>query len=343
MCYKGIKMKILLDKNKEYFKANMHAHSNLSDGNWSVEKLKEEYKKRGYSIIAITDHEHLINHNHIDDEKFLTIPSCEMMIKEYPEYSSGTKQEMKVAHFNFYSLDKSAVTTPCYFEKFDVHTTSEIKKKTISSSIMRERVYSKECICQMIKTAKDEGYLVSYNHPTWSNESAIDYLRYEGVDFVEVYNNSCTKTLGLTEDEHAFDDFLKSGKKVYCFCTDDNHNKKEVDSPYFDSFGGWIQINADRLDYQTIMNALKEGSFYASTGAEIYSLTVDGDKVEISTSKAKRITLTTNGRKAQNLRAKEGEYLEKAEFTIKEDYEYIRITVEDEHGKKAYTQPYYCK
>ena len=38
-------MKILLDKNKNFYKANLHSHSDLSDGKWSVEKIKEELDK----------------------------------------------------------------------------------------------------------------------------------------------------------------------------------------------------------------------------------------------------------------------------------------------------------
>ena len=53
-------MRILLDENKNFYKANLHCHSTNSDGRATPEKLKEEYMKRGYSAIAFTDHEHII-------------------------------------------------------------------------------------------------------------------------------------------------------------------------------------------------------------------------------------------------------------------------------------------
>ena len=52
-------MKIIIDQSKKQYKANLHCHTTLSDGNWTPEQVKEEYKKRGYSVIAITDNEHL--------------------------------------------------------------------------------------------------------------------------------------------------------------------------------------------------------------------------------------------------------------------------------------------
>ena len=52
-------MKYLINPNKTQYKANLHCHTNLSDGHWTPEQVKEEYKKRGYSVVAITDHERL--------------------------------------------------------------------------------------------------------------------------------------------------------------------------------------------------------------------------------------------------------------------------------------------
>lgn len=52
---------ILLDSSKPFFKANLHCHSTLSDGIMSPERLKAVYRANGYSILAITDHEHIID------------------------------------------------------------------------------------------------------------------------------------------------------------------------------------------------------------------------------------------------------------------------------------------
>ena len=46
--------KILLDSNKNFYKANLHCHSTKSDGFWTVEEIKEYYKSNGYSVVAIT-------------------------------------------------------------------------------------------------------------------------------------------------------------------------------------------------------------------------------------------------------------------------------------------------
>ena len=53
-------VQILLNKNKPFFKAAMHSHSTNSDGRLTVSEQKELFKAEGYSVVAFTDHEHLI-------------------------------------------------------------------------------------------------------------------------------------------------------------------------------------------------------------------------------------------------------------------------------------------
>ena len=47
------------------FKANLHSHSNLSDGRLTPESMAEAYQARGYSVLAITDHEAPYDHSRL--------------------------------------------------------------------------------------------------------------------------------------------------------------------------------------------------------------------------------------------------------------------------------------
>ena len=252
-------MKILLDKNNTF-----------SDGKASVKTLKEEYKNRGYSIIAFTDHEHLIDNSNLNDENFLTITSAELAIKEFENESTLVYRNMKVVHLNVYALDPKNTLTPCYSSVYDHFSNGEVKN-LIRFDKEYKREYSPKGVNEIIKICKEQGFLVTYNHPTWSLENACDYLNYKNLDFVEIYNHSCN-VIGTLDDEHAFDDFLRADKKIFCIAGDDNHNKYGFTNPKADSFGGWVCINAKKLEYQEVMSALKNGDFYASTGPQIKSL-----------------------------------------------------------------------
>ena len=54
--------KYLLPENGTFYKANLHCHSTVSDGKLSPEEMKAEYQKRGYSVIAYTDHKVMVPH-----------------------------------------------------------------------------------------------------------------------------------------------------------------------------------------------------------------------------------------------------------------------------------------
>lgn len=334
-------MKVLIDKGKNFYKANLHCHTVNSDGALTPEQVKEMYKGQGYSIIAYTDHEHILDHSDLNDDNFLTIPSAELAIKQYPRESTLKNYNMKVTHLNVYAIDPTNLTTPCYSSLYD-YFIPRLPQEVVDKIKYEEdynRVYSKHGINEIIKIAKEKGFLVSYNHPTWSLENATDYLNYENLDFVEIYNHECTVT-GRFDDEHVFDDMLRAGKKLWCTCCDDNHNGNYKTASIAEQIGGYTMINADKLDYSTIINALKNGDFYASYGPEIYSLTLDNKVVTIETSPATCIRLTTRGRRAMSIRAKEGELVTKAQFELTDKDEYFRITVEDQNGKKGFTQAY---
>lgn len=324
-------MKVLLDSNKKFFKANLHNHTNLSDGTLTPEEIKKEYMEKGYSIVAFSDHDHVLVHKYLDDENFLAITSAEIAIKEVPEVSSLVKQDMMVTHLNIFAFDQDNDITPCYERRYDRHTNDEILARTKHEGEYLRR-FEPDGINEMIRIFHEKGWLVSYNHPSWSLEDATRYLALEGIDIIEIYNNSCM--LGeRNDDEHVMDDFLRHDKKVYCMCADDNHERRS-------QFGGWVQINADKLEYKTIMNALKDGEFYASTGPEIYSLTKNGYEVEITCSPAEKISLAVKTRRACVVKGENGEEITKAKFTLRHEDKYFRIRVHGKNGKKAFTQSY---
>ena len=334
-------MTIYLDGSKKFYKANLHCHTTLSDGSATPDQIKEEYKSRGYSVVAFTDHEHIVDNSHLTDDSFLAITGSELGV---PEHNRGwqnqkDKQYNRTIHLCIYSFDPHNVVTPYSCRERDKFGPEEVRDSSTYDNQREKRVYSTEGVNDLIRYVHENGFLISLNHPSWSLISAKDYLEYKGLDFIEIYNTGCVK-MGHPKDEKVFDDMLKSGMKIFCTATDDNHNRRGFTHPHSDSFGGWVMINAEKLEYSEIMNALKRGDFYASEGPEIYSFTREGDTVTIKTSPVKKIFKQSDGRMASSVLAAEGEYLTEASFKVDENINLIRIRIEDEHGCCAYTQPY---
>ncbi len=333
-------MKILLsDKTKNFYKGNMHCHSTLSDGHYTPEELKAMYKEKGYSFLAITDHEVFHNNSYLDDDKFITLTSAEYAIKQFPEQSTLVNYNMKVCHLNLYAKEQNNIFNICYQETADKYTPKDKRSSLLRPESDWKRVYSQEGISKIIKTANENGFFVCYNHPRWSLENYGDYSGYEGLWGVEIYNTGVNISGIYEYDINVLDDFLRDGKKIFASCGDDNHNRQsEIRDA--DSFGAFVMVNAEKLSYSSIVKSLLNGDFYTSTGPLIYELCTDDMKVYIKCSDAKRISLSTAGRRCESKLSKEG-CLNFAEFNLKESDGYFRLDVTDEYGNHANTQAYY--
>ena len=328
--------KFLLPEGGSFYKVNLHCHSTISDGKLTLEEIKEIYKANGYSAVAFTDHDVFIPHPELNDDDFIALHGYEMEINE-PAPGGTPFKFIKACHMCLVAIDPDNYTAVCWNrEKFVPNCSLESKHlvKFDENEPDYERVYSHEGISDMMKRGREGGFFVTYNHPTWSHESYDEYIGYEGMHAMEIINNSCL-TLGYDEyNEHEYDDILRSGKRIFCTATDDNHSTKDL-------CGAYVMVKADRLEYRALTGALLDGSFYSSEGPEIKSLVYEDGKITIETSPAATIRAICGVRRAGRIVANEDEPLTSATFTVLPDDQYIRFVVTDAFGKKAYTNAYF--
>ena len=123
--------------------------------------------------------------------------------------------------------------------------------------------------------------------------------------------------------------------------TDDNHNYHDTNSPACDSFGGVTYILADSLEYSSIINAMEEQNFYASSGPQIFSLSFENGVFRVETSPAKRICFITNCRNRGVLHAPNDKTISQSEFADLEKVEWVYVEVTDANGKKAFTRAFF--
>lgn len=304
--------KFLLPENSVPLKANLHCHSTFSDGRRTPEELKEAYKKHGYSIIAYTDHNRLVDHQDLTDDTFLALNGYEIDITENTEGMHG--HHRRTCHF-------------CL-----------IAKKPDLAPIELERKYDPDNINAIFARAKEAGFFVTYNHPVWSNERYPDYSKYKGMDAMEIWNTGCVYAGYDDYNCHQYQDFLTEGQRIFCLATDDNHNGHPFDSPDNDSFGGWVTICAEKLDYESVIAALEKGEFYASCGPEIKALWIEDGYVHVKTSPAHAISYISIGRHHDTVRANYGETVDEAVFKIDPAADvFFRIDVVDDYGRHANT------
>ncbi len=305
----------LLPENRKLYKACLHSHTTLSDGYHSPERMKEIYKERGYSILAITDHGKLVDHSALSDDDFLMLTGIEYWVGGGNAKIGGMERAME---FNLFAKDEHNTSLECF----------EGKPKEFSLEYMQ----------YVIDTANANGFLVSLNHPICSFLNTEFIRKLDGLMAMEIYNQDAV-LCGVNEYGLVmYEELLRYGKPWCCIASDDSHGTPSVEFPA----QGFVMIKADKLKYDKVIAALEAGNFYASTGPIIEELYIEGDEVHIKCSPVKYIGMETNGRPRGGARRAKlsDEYLTEASFKLKEGLTYIRFDLQDEKGNWAHTRAY---
>ena len=326
----------LLPENGSFYKTNLHAHTTISDGKLSPEEVKAWYKAHGYSAVCFTDHEVLIDQRELCDDEFIALHGYEVSIKQ--DLSHHTAYFMPVYHFNLLAEKQDNLCMPRFFKNNpsmpgNAREWAEKQGQYDPNDTIHTTEYNVAWLSDYLSAARDAGFLISYNHPQWSLQSAKDFVGIECLHAIEVINGGC-RFLNDNTSLH-YEQMLRAGMNVVPVGGDDNHNT-------WDHGHAWTTIKAEALTYDALVKAYKNGDCYASEGPEIKELWIEDDKLHIKCSDADRITYISGNRRRSTVLAEEDAVLNEATFPIlKEQDNYFRITVTDKKGKNACTNAYF--
>jgi len=331
---------MILIGGKKQFKANLHSHSNLSDGKLSPEKLKEIYKKNGYSVLAITDHEYPFDHSALTDEDFVMLTGYEAYIRPSPTATYDIYSPE--IHINLFAKDAHNVSYVNYVPMYCKYIKDPEYRESLPKIAPGEaREYTVEYVNSFIENAKSAGYICAYNHPVWSLEEQDAILKYRGFFSMEMCNWGAHLASRIEYNGALYNMLLREGVRIFCHGSDDNHNFHPLSSPRSDSFGAFTVISAEKLDYDSVIRALETGDFYSSMGPLIEELIIDGECAKIKTSKAMQIMMHSGSKKVKYEIAPEGQTITEASFEIPKEAPYVRFSVLDYNGKYADTRGYF--
>lgn len=318
--------KVLISAELPQYRADLHHHTVLSDGKLTPEQAKEIYMARGYSIIAYTDHTNYHVHNDLTDENFLALNGVEVDVIADPA------PKWKVNHLCWVALtpDISEETVWKCFPNAD-------PTKEPDGFRNCDRTFTPENVNRLIRLGQDNGFYVTYNHPTWSQEHAEDYLQYHGMNAFEIVNGEpdCYDE----ENGPAYDEMLRGGERLFCIAADDSHGGCQDPN----KFGGCVMISAPELRYTVITDALVKGSFYSQhdwNAPLIREMVWEDGTVTLKTSPAAKIGWFTD-RENGVVSAPAGELLTEWKFTVPEGL-YFRLEVRGENGSASYTNAYFA-
>ena len=334
----------LLPTGLNWYRANLHSHSTLSDGKWTPERLRDEYRRAGYSILAITDHNVLADHSDLNLPDFLLLTSTEydIMDVDHPLPMLGSAANptlvryLNTIHLNLFSKTPHPADRPARRSIWGVHHNcfdgTEEEKARFSA-------YSRDAVNEVIRQANEAGFLVQYNHPNWSRNVREDWLALRGVWSLEILNYATEMLTGGEYCPYVYDDMLSYvDPGLFCSMGDDNHNRDDSDRQ---SFGGSTFIAAPELTYDAVIRAMERGDFYCASGREnpprILGLWREDDVVEIECTPATNIFFVGEGRRYGVLR---GDDLTHGTFKLDPNDTWFRLAVRDRFGNTAHTHAY---
>ncbi|HEY2543322.1 MAG TPA: CehA/McbA family metallohydrolase [Gaiellaceae bacterium] len=193
----------------------------------------------------------------------------------------------------------------------------------------------------------DNGGVPYLAHTYWSGLRTDQWETCAGLLGIEVWNSGCELEIGRGDSTIHWDEALERGRGFFALATDDSHH------PGYDSGFAWTMVRAAEKTQEAVLDALRTGSFYGSTGPEIRSVEVDEAAVVVECSPAASVTLVSS--RARGARANAGRlgYPKDSQILALDDrglithvrlerpYDvpYGRIEVADAGGRRAWTNP----
>ena len=294
-----------------FWRGNLHTHSDRSDGCLPPEEVCRRYQAEGYDFIALTDHFiGLFNYPIADtlpfrEDGFTTLLGAEL--------HSGAMQNGELWHILAVGLPEDF--TPPHAPGF-------------------HPVEGQESGLELARRAREAGAFVAVAHPQWSGLTQDDARSIAAAHAVEVYNHGCATGADRADGWSMMDLLLSEGRRLTAIATDDAHFTEP------DHFGGWVMVKSEENSPEALLQALKDGHFYASTGPQIHGVEIEGETLRVACSAAVSVIVQGQGSAAV---ARHGQSMTRAEIPLARfaNSPWLRVTVVDAGGKRAWSNPYW--
>jgi hypothetical protein len=292
-----------------FWRGNLHTHSTNSDGILPPNEVCRRYRAEGYDFIALTDHFIGSYGYPISDttpyrqDDFTTILGAEL--------HSGAMENGELWHILAVGLpaDFAPSDAPDFHPKAGQESGPEIAARAVAA-----------------------GAFVAIAHPQWSGLTLADARSITAAHAVEIYNHGCATGCDRPDGFAIADLLLTEGRRLTMVATDDAHFSEP------DHFGGWVMVKAEENTPESLLAALKSGSFYSSQGPELRDIRVEGDKVVVESSAAVSVVAQGHGTGAK---ATHGHSMTRTEVPLQRlnNSPWLRISVIDAAGKRAWSNP----
>lgn len=286
-----------------FWKGNLHAHSTRSDGIFGPEEVCRRYREAGYNFLALTDH-------FLERYGFPLTDTRPMRREGFTtilgaELHAGRTEAGEIWHI-------LAVGLPPDFAPPG----------------------PSEDAAGLAARARQSGAYVAVAHPNWYGLSEGDIRALGPVDAVEIYNGVAVEDNDHGESWHVTDVLLGRGERYLACAADDFHGYEA----YHDFGRGWVWVKSESLSPESLLDALKAGAYYSSTGPLIHDIHVTrGEQIEVQCSPASYLFVTGLGSKKVRAAGNGRTHFQLSLSGFESPY--CRVTVRDALGGSAWSNP----
>jgi len=292
---------------KKMLKGGLHCHTTRSDGRGTPEEVIRLHVENGYDFLALTDHRKYNYQNFA--------PDCDITIVPGMEFDDTFERGHGFRCFHTVCIGPADDTNG-----FKQDETFE------SGTALNQDEYQK-----YLDWIHENGNLTIYCHPEWSSTPARYFDRLKGNFAMEIWNSGCAIEDEMDDNAAYWDELLGMGQRIYGVATDDGHQM-------YHHCKGWVMVNAEN-NVPAILEALKNGDFYSSTGPIIHDFYVEDGVAHVKADPCARIQFLADRHPTRMITSKDEALLTEAELDLRGDWHYVRACVIDAEGRRAWTNP----
>ncbi|HOM59679.1 MAG TPA: CehA/McbA family metallohydrolase [Kiritimatiellia bacterium] len=189
---------------------------------------------------------------------------------------------------------------------------------------------------EMIDTVKRAGGMVIYAHPHWTAHTLMEMEEVGGYVAMEVYNTHCDLASAKGFNRVYSDQMFNRGRLFGLVAVDDLHKSEWIGR-------GWTMIRARALDRASVMEALRNGHYYASCGPAIEDFRIENGVLQVQVSPVAEIRFLCNGAGGgRRFLPQPGEPLTTARWELKKGRKptkWVYCEVVDAEGRHAWAPP----
>ncbi len=152
-------------------------------------------------------------------------------------------------------------------------------------------------LSEVVSFVTENGGVPYLAHTYWSGLRTEQWEACAGLRGIEVWNAGCELEVGRGNSSLQWDEALERGHELYALATDDSHH------PGYDSGFAWTWVRAAEKSQSAILDALRTGSFYSSTGPRIVAVDLTDGDVTVRCSAAASVTLYTGRARGARMNA----------------------------------------